>query len=186
MLHFKLRQVSFPFRELVALIPAHGSLWDVGCGLGNLAKLLRDRNPKQEIYVFDIDPQKLKVKGLRWGEPKSTVETITLIDVLYLMTDAQKIALLRKLFKKLKPGGQLLIATVPEEKTWDYCLAWLQEWIMVKLLNKTKSQEKVINFETEEWLGNTLIQLGFRQIKRYQLPRTLFFWHKHVLFISYK
>lgn len=186
MLHFKLRQISFPFKELMQLIPAHGSLWDVGCGLGNLAKLLGQRNPQQEIYVFDIDAKKLQVENLRWGEPKPLVNTITLIDVLYLMTDTQKLKLLKKLFKKLKRGGQLFVAIVPQEKSWGYYLAWLQEWVMVKLVSKTKSEQGVINFETERWLTTKLKRVGFRKIKRYQLPRTLFFWHKHVLFVARK
>lgn len=185
-LHYYLRQVSFPFKELVNLIPAHGSVWDVGCGLGHLVQLLVTRNKQQEIYAFDIDPKKLRVVGAKWGMPKRRVNIITLIDVLYLMTDTQKVKLLKKLFQKLKQGGKLFIATVPKEKTWGYCLAWFQEWIMVRVLKKTKSREKMINFETESWLRKTLIQLGFRQMKRYQLLGTLFFWHKHVVFIATK
>lgn len=183
MLHFKLRQISFPFKELVNLIPANGSVWDVGCGFGHLVYLLVTRNKQQEIYAFDIDPKKLRVVGVKWGMPKRQVNIITLIDVLYLMTDTQKLKLLEKLFKKLKRGGQLFVAIVPKEKSWRYYLAWLQEWIMVKLVGKTKSQQGVINFETEKWLTTKLKRVGFKKIKRYQLPRTLFFWHKHVLFV---
>ena len=186
MLHFKLRQVSFPFNELVKLIPQRGKLWDVGCGFGHLVKLLAIRNKRQEIYAFDVDSTKLRVFGVKWGVPKLRVEIITLIDVLYLMTNIQKLRLLQKLFKKLKQGGKLIIAIVPKEPSWRYYLAWLQEWVMVKLLSKTKSKEKIINFEIENWLRRKLRYLSFRQIKRHQLPRTLFFWHKHVVFVATK
>ena len=185
-LHYKLRQVSFPFDELVKLIPRRGKLWDVGCGFGHLVKLLLQRNPRQKIYAFDIDSTKLRVSGVKRGVPKSRVKTITLIDVLYLMTDGQKIKLLQKLFNKLQRGGKLIIAIVPKDRSWQYYLAWLQEWVMVKLLGKTESKEKAINFETENWLRQNLDHIGFRQIKRYQLPRTLFFWHKHVVFVATK
>jgi hypothetical protein len=130
-LHYYLRQVSFPFKDLVKLIPTKGNLWNVGCGFGHLVKLL-----------------------------------------------------LQKLFAKLRRGGKLFIATVPKESSWRYYLAWLQEWVMVKLLGKTVSKERVINFETEKWLRMSLRQIGFRGIRRYQLSATLFFWHKHVVFVS--
>ena len=186
MLHYKLRQVSFPFADLVKLIPQKGSLWDVGCGFGHLVKLLATRNKRQEIYAFDIDSTKLRVSGVKWEVPKSRVEIITLIDVLYLLTDTEKINLLQSLFRKLKAGGKLFIATVPKEPSWRYYLAWLQEWVMVKLLGKTESKAGVINFEIEDWLRQKLKQMGFRQIKRYRLPTTLFFWHKHVVLVATK
>lgn len=186
MLHWWLRQISFPFNDLMKLIPKSGTVWDVGCGLGNLAKLLLHRNSEQEIYVFDIDAKKLRVKNLKWGVPGSKVNTITLIDVLYLMTDIQKVKLLGMLFNKLKRGGKLIIAIVPKEKSWRYWAAWLQEWVMVRLLSKTKSREKVINFETESWMRQILRQIGFKKLRRYKLSDTLFFWHKHVVFVATK
>ena len=171
-----------------------GRLLDVGCGFGYLVKLLAERNRGQEIYAVDVDPEKLRVakarlenfKNVKWGVPKSQVNVITVIDVLYLMTDAKKIKLLEKLFKKLKRGGKLFVATVPKEKSWGYYSAWLQEWLMVKVLGKTKSKESIINFETENWLRQKLRQLRFMRVRRYKLPRTLFFWHKHVVCVATK
>lgn len=194
MLHFKLRQVSFPFYQLVKIIPKQGKLLDVGCGFGYLIKLLAERNSQQNIFGYDISPEKIRVAGrllrkyknVRLSWPKSKVDIITVIDVLYLLTDSQKLKLLRKLGRKLRRAGKLIIATVPKEPSWEYYLAWLQEWLMVKLLGKTESQEKVISFETENWLRQKLQQAGFRQVKRYQLPGTLFFWHKHVVFVATK
>lgn len=186
MLHYYLRQVSFPFAALVKLIPQQGRLLDIGCGFGHLIKLLATRNKQQGIYAFDVDPGKLRVTNVKWGIPRSRVKTVTLIDVLYLLSDAQKIKLLRQSWRKLEPGGKLVIAIVPKEQSWRYWLAWLQEWIMVKLLAKTQSAEKIINFETEKWLRAALRQAGFRRIKRHELPMTIFFWHRHVVFAASK
>ncbi|OGY18976.1 MAG: hypothetical protein A2784_03535 [Candidatus Chisholmbacteria bacterium RIFCSPHIGHO2_01_FULL_48_12] len=199
MLHLKLRQISFPFKELVELIPDRGKLLDVGCGFGYLLKLLAEKDDKRKLLGFDISANKISL-GTKlvkpyaniWlypagrNLPRVKVRVITLIDVLYLLDLTQKTKLLRQLYNRLDRGGKLLVATVPKDQSWRYYLAWLQEWVMVKGLARTKSAVGVIEFETRHWLKQQLRQIGFRQVKEYQLPDTLLPWQKHVVFIATK
>ena len=184
---------------MVELIPDRGKLLDVGCGFGYLLKLLAEKDDKRKLLGFDISANKISL-GTKlvkpyaniWlypagrNLPRVKVRVITLIDVLYLLDLTQKTKLLRQLYNRLDRGGKLLVATVPKDQSWRYYLAWLQEWVMVKGLARTKSAVGVIEFETRHWLKQQLRQIGFRQVKEYQLPDTLLPWQKHVVFIATK
>lgn len=191
-IHWWLRWWSFPFAAALKFVPKAGTIIDFGCGFGILSWLLRKRGHR--IWALDISSDKRRVakRLLKYYKnilivkelPEAKVDAIAILDVLYLMPEGEKVKLLKLLIRQLKPRGKLLISYVPKERSWSYYLAWLQEWLMVKVLKVTKGKD--INFETEAWLKQQLLRVGFKRVRCQKLSRTLFFWHKHVLFVSYK
>ena len=195
--HVWIRRWSFPFKQLLALMPRRGKLLDVGCGFGYLLSLVAEQNPRRRLIGCDISEAKIQVAKRLLGNyhqirlysggvdlPMIKAQVITLIDVLYLLNDADKERLIRKLLGRLEKKGKLLIAIVPKEVSWRYWSAWVQEWIMVRLLNRTTSQAGMINFETEGWLRRCLLKCGFKSLRRYELPTCWPFVHKHILFMA--
>ncbi len=199
-IHIAFRLISFPFKELLPIIPSKGVLVDIGCGFGILSYLLA-YSRKDKILAFDPAKNKIAVAQRLLAEFKHVViypaqsklpvfkphpEVITLLDVLYLLPTLEKKALLINLFTQLKPGGKLLVAIVPKERTFRYLAAWLQEAIMVRVLGGTFSRKQQINFETTSWMKGTLTKIGFKKIYLHCLPTPWPFFHHHLLFVAQK
>jgi 2-polyprenyl-3-methyl-5-hydroxy-6-metoxy-1,4-benzoquinol methylase len=112
---------------LAALVPAHGALLDIGCGLGLLAHVLRQAGQQQPYLGVDIDADKI-ARAQRAGAQAALTDarfdcldasatlpdhhgSVTLLDVLqYLPADAQA-GLLHAAATRVAPGGRLVIRT---------------------------------------------------------------------------
>ncbi len=193
-LHWWWRWQSFPFRAVVPFIPAKRVIVDLGCGFGILTQLLAQERSRK-IIAIDIAEKKLAVARQRlqnyhnvtvtktWSKIKADV--VIIVDVLYLLSNKEKQKLLKKVATQFRPQ-KLIIAFVPKELSWQYWLALMQEWVMVRGLRLTQSEKGVINFETVKWLRGAVRQCGFNKIKLVRLPTPWPWWHKHLLAIAHR
>jgi 2-polyprenyl-6-hydroxyphenyl methylase/3-demethylubiquinone-9 3-methyltransferase len=145
------RHVLAPMGRIAAEAPARGRMLDLGCGHGLFANLLATSGPEREILGVDPSAEKLKVarrssRGLpnvryQHGRVDDITETgfdaITILDVLYLLPDEQKLAVLRRCRELLAPGGRLLLKTNDTQPWWKYGVVRAEEELMVRALGLT-------------------------------------------------
>ena len=150
--HLALRLRSFPWdRVLPALLP-DADLLDVGCGPGLLAFLL-ERAGFSGRYL-GLDPDERKVERARRfpGEtsrrrfgvgsvekaPAGAARQAVILDVLYLVPEAERPAFVRGAARALVPGGLLVAVTSGGGPRWKRALDRLQERTAVRLLGLTR------------------------------------------------
>ncbi|MGE4062472.1 MAG: class I SAM-dependent methyltransferase [Rhodospirillaceae bacterium] len=138
------RRMLAPLGAIAARVPAEGRLLDVGCGHGLFSLALAAADPSRKIVGIDPSPAKISV-AVRAGKSFANVEfregvveslegerfaAITVLDVLYLLPDAQKKSLLAACCGLLAPGGTLVLKTNDTHPAWKYRVARAQERLM--------------------------------------------------------
>jgi len=143
-----------PFEQLLALIPPHASVLDVGCGGGLFLFLTASLNSTATGVGIDLSPssiafaqrnvsvnpglqprlqfQVLDATG-RW--PVSRFDVVSLVDVLHHVPPERQIEVLQEALAHLNPGGLLLYKDMCDSPWWlatanrvhDLLLA--QQWI---------------------------------------------------------
>jgi 2-polyprenyl-3-methyl-5-hydroxy-6-metoxy-1,4-benzoquinol methylase len=138
------RHMLAPLAAIAARVPPAGSLLDVGCGHGLFSLALASADPSRRIVGVDPSPAKISA-AQRAGRPfgnlqfrEGVVESVqgedfavvTVLDVLYLLPDAQKKSLLAACRRLLTPQGTLLLKTNDTHPAWKYRVARMQEKLM--------------------------------------------------------
>jgi len=167
-IYLKARGWSCPLERVVGHIPATGSILDLGCGAGILARMAALKSPEARVLGVDPDPAKIRLAGKGASLPNLSYELrepalprqgeafdcICIVDVLYLMPLPAQRELLRRSAQALRPGGRLLVKCMDTGKRLK--LAWerMQETLSVRLLHLTKGcvTEYAAPLETARWI----------------------------------
>ncbi|MCP4638987.1 MAG: class I SAM-dependent methyltransferase, partial [bacterium] len=127
------------YRGLDALVPEHGHILDIGCGVGIAANLLANRSITRTVHGIDSDEAKIHVaKVSARGRPSVTLETadalsadlpradaVLLIDVLHYWTPENQRRLIERACAALAPGGVLVFRDALAEDNRAYrATAW--------------------------------------------------------------
>jgi 2-polyprenyl-6-hydroxyphenyl methylase/3-demethylubiquinone-9 3-methyltransferase len=145
------RHLLAPLGRIATEMPPRGRILDLGCGHGLFANLLATSGPEREILGVDPSAEKLKVArrssrgrpNVRYhlGRVEDVGETgfdaISILDVLYLLPDDQKLAVLRRCRELLAPVGTLLLKTNDTQPWWKYGVVRAEEELMVRALGLT-------------------------------------------------
>lgn len=190
-LHLMIRRVTCPFDKVVDAVPMGDGLHaDVGCGHGILLALLRRRRAEGLLLGLDIDRAKIRqaksvlMDGIdfRCGtvdelQPGS-VDSISVVDVLYLMPEPVKVGFLRACARALKPGGTLVVKALVCTPGWKHRVIRLQEYAMVRVFRITKGE--TVNIPPPGALAALIRNAGFtepevtRLDRGYPYPHSLF------------
>lgn len=196
-----LRLLSCPFDELITLLPKAGKLLDFGCGYGILTLLLEKRGFDGKIVGIDLDQERIATARKATKAYKNITfvndtldslkihqrfSTITIIDVLYLLPNSEKLKVLKKAHVLLSTGGKLLIKINDRDTSLPYFLTWLQEKMTVQLLKKTATRYSDLYFESPVELSRWLNECGFKIEKIVKLQTPFPFFHPHHLVIAVK
>jgi 2-polyprenyl-3-methyl-5-hydroxy-6-metoxy-1,4-benzoquinol methylase len=160
--HLKVRLHRCPYDMIAGRLPGSGSCLDIGCGFGHFAWYLFESGCPLRCTGIDVDPHKITVArstraGL-CGVPGKTppdfllgtpgslglhgqYDAITIIDVLYLLPWPMQAGLLEWCFTHLsKTADAVCVVKNPDTNAGVRLFRpYLQEWIMVRLLRKTRS-----------------------------------------------
>ncbi len=189
-LHVMIRRVTCPFDRVVDKVPAGGLHADVGCGHGVLLALLHRRSPDGAFLGLDIDRRKIDQARrcaldrieYRCGvvddlEPGS-FDSMSVVDVLYLMTDSGKAQFLKACARALKPGGTFVVKALVDTPRWKHRLIVLEEHVMVRIFKITKGE--TIRIPSPCVLAGMIRKAGFTEPevigldRGYPYPHSLF------------
>jgi trans-aconitate 2-methyltransferase len=109
-----------PALDLMAQMPlqACAAIWDLGCGPGNITKMLAERWPQAEVSGFDSSPEMLAkaraIKGIAWMQGDiAQWQTPVPADLIFsnaaLHWVPDHARLFPRLVAQLKPGGVLAV-----------------------------------------------------------------------------
>ena len=180
-LHTALRVWTAPLDEVVALIPRQGRLLEVGCGHGLISNEVAMRDPGVSVLGIDLALSKIMaakatVSGranieFRLGVLEEIEETgfdaVALVDVLYLVIKDEWPEFLRTCFRKLKPGGTLVLKEIGTKPRWKFERLKLQEFVSTRVIRITKGES--VHFESAQDLRARLVDTGFSNVTLQQL-----------------
>ncbi len=138
------RRLLAPLATIARHVPLQGPVLDVGCGHGLMSLALACADPTRRVVGIDPSPAKIDV-ARRAGRPFGNLDfraefveavtgeafaAITVLDVLYLLPDAQKRSLLAACRRLLRSDGVLVLKTNDTHPAWKYAVARAQEKAM--------------------------------------------------------
>jgi len=152
-IHVRVRWATCPMQAVAASIPAEGRILEVGCGHGLLANYLAlESGPgRREVHGIDIDGPKIEAARRAAGTsgasfsspppgrlPEGPWDAIAIVDVLYLLSEADQRLLLRDCAAGLAPDGVLVVKEMSPSPRWKAAWNRIQETLAVRLLGITE------------------------------------------------
>jgi SAM-dependent methyltransferase len=175
--HTVVRWWTAPFADLELEVPLAGPVLEVGCGHGVFAAYLAITGRARQVVGVDVDVEKVAVaqeaaSRLGVGEADLRVEltdgpvprheggwrSIVIADVLYLLGDEGRRALLDDCVDALAPGGLLVVKEVDTVPRWKARLATVQEVLATRVARITEGTG--VEFATPRSLADHLEARG--------------------------
>lgn len=197
-LHTRLRWWWCPLGAVDAAVPAVGDVLEVGCGHGLVALHLALSSPARSVTGVDIDEAKIVeavaasgrltpgtasvrfeavAAGYRPG-PGDAWDAVVMVDVLYLLAEADQRELVEAAAATIRPGGAVVLKEMALEPRWK--LAWnrFQETLATKVFRITESVGAGLTFvppvEMAGWLAGAGLDVETRRVDRgYPWPHHL-------------
>jgi 2-polyprenyl-6-hydroxyphenyl methylase/3-demethylubiquinone-9 3-methyltransferase len=194
-LFVRARWASAPLEAFCSRVPS-GLIAEVGCGHGLLTALLAVDRPDRRLVGVDPDPRKIAWASLGPGtlanvllrqgnieclspEFDGRLDAIVIADVLYLLPVSEWVKFLARCRLLLRPGGWLLLKETEARSSWKYLKCVAQEWVMVKLLQRTRDSGG-LNLKPRAYVEELLRQTGFELREVVDLSRG--YTTPHILF----
>ncbi|MCX6340303.1 MAG: class I SAM-dependent methyltransferase [Candidatus Aureabacteria bacterium] len=194
-LHNKIRYLTCPFDRIEPLVPAAGSIYDLGCGHGLFSLYLALTSARRTVIGCDISEDKISIarqaaRNIHNVEFRHVdilnfallpAEAILLIDVLYLFSPGDQDRIIGACYTNLKPGGLLLVKTTDTSPRWKYAWAYAQEVLAVKILGITNGQR--VQFRSQEEFAKIFSALHLHvHVERIDNG----YLHPHILYVCRK
>lgn len=109
--------------------------------------------------------------------PDGPFDCVTILDVLYHMSDADKQRVLRECLRVLNPGGRLVVKELDTQPAWKVIPSRLQEMISVRLVNLTHGDR--LHFQPVEALAEAAAAVGFESVEVLRVDQG--YLHPHVV-----
>ncbi|MDC0709431.1 class I SAM-dependent methyltransferase [Stigmatella sp. ncwal1] len=196
--HVRARAFSAPLEAVARRAPPGATIADVGCGHGLLSALLALEDSDRQ--VFGVDPDARKVRWASTGPGRlpnvhievGTVEHLAaaregqfdaavVCDVLYLLPEERWLGFLSTVRRLLRPGGRLLLKEAEGDGSWKHYKCLAQEWVMVKLLRRTKAGG-ALALKPRETLQALLRQAGLEVCETVEMAQG--YTTPHILYVS--
>lgn len=167
------RHLLAPLERVAEHAPHTGRILDLGCGHGLFSNLLALGHSDREILGVDPSLAKIEIarrssqglSNVRYAQGTANdveergFQAISILDVLYLLTDEKKLDVLRACRVRLADDGVLLLKTNDTRPVWKYAVVRAEEELMVRVIGFTYGGE--VHFRgVPEYLG-LLREAGF-------------------------
>lgn len=125
-------------------VPQSGAVVDLGCGRGLFANLLVESAPGRDVLGIDPDPRRIAVArlterpGLRFrvGDALDAelpaCDAVTLIDVLYLLPEADQRRVVARAAAAVRPGGRLVVYAQERRADPRFWVGFAQELVATR------------------------------------------------------
>lgn len=192
-LFVRLRYLLSPLEVLENWVPREGNILDLGCGHGLFTAYMAMRAPSRNI--LGVDPSSAKIEVAR--RTQSTVpnvhyilgniddvlkdkpfDTITIVDVLYLLPEARQREILETCHRLLSDSGVLVLKTQDTRPRWRFLWTYMQESVVVGL--GVTLGDKGLHFMSATKARQILEETGFL-VEYHRLPSRIFY--PNVVFI---
>ncbi len=195
-LFVRLRHLLSPLEILEDKVPQAGNILDVGYGHGLFTNYMALRARPRNIVGIDPSVAKFKVAKKTEGRVPNvhyilgdiadvvehgSFDAITIVDVLYLLPEAEQKEILRACYQLLSDSGVLLLKTQDTKPLWRFILTYVQETVMVNL--KLTLGGKKLHFLPAPKTREILEAAGF-SVEYFKLPSSLFY--PHIVFVCKK
>jgi 2-polyprenyl-3-methyl-5-hydroxy-6-metoxy-1,4-benzoquinol methylase len=195
-LHMAIRWRVCPLPAIAAHVPGQGVIVDLGCGHGLFAQLLARESAARTVIGIDLDSDKialaqtLYLPNLRFiaGDVADTdlppAQSVTILDLMYLVPYPAQERLLAACAEKLAPGGVIVLKEMAERPRWKVWLNWLEETLAVRVLRITASDDSGSFYFRSRAAWQALFdRLGFAVET---VPLDKGYYHPHVVFLARK
>ena len=187
-LFLKLRHLLSPLEILENWVPKEGNILDVGCGHGLFTNYMALRAPSRNIV--GVDPSISKIEVARRTESRvpnvhyilgdindalkhEPFDAITIVDVLYLLPEAEQREILRACYQLLNDSGILVVKAQDTKPRWRFLWTYIQEKVMVGLVKLTLGDRK-LHFLPAQKTRQILEEAGF-SVEYFSLPSRIFY-----------
>jgi len=155
-------------------VPVKGKVVDLGCGHGLFTNLLSLCSPDRELIGIDLAPEKIEVAQATVGNRKNIefitgdifdtgipeCDSITIVDVLYLLPRSEQLRILKECARSLNPGGTLVWKAQERRPRWKYAVTWCQEMLTTSS-GVTRGRRGRLTFLSREEATADLETAGF-------------------------
>lgn len=192
----RLRHLLSPLEILEKRVPKEGNILDLGCGHGLFTNYMALREHSRIVVGIDPSIAKFKVAKKTEGRVPNVhyilgdvfdavehglFDAITIVDVLYLLTEEKQREILRTCYQLLSNSGVLLLKTQDTKPLWRFILTYIQEMVMVNM--KLTYGGKKLYFMPAQKTRQILEEAGF-SVECLKLPGN--FFYPHIAFVCRK
>ena len=157
--HVRARWWTAPLPAVERHLPVAGRILEVGSGHGLLSLYIALCSRARSVVGIDIDAHKVTLaeaaaarfdpgeaqvefSAVGPGElPAGPFDAIVINDVLYLMPDAARRAVLDGCIERLDPDGVLVVKELDVRPRWKYLVGHVQELVATRVLRYTQGDE---------------------------------------------
>ncbi len=186
-LHILGRFLSAPFLRTLDAIPPGSRVLDIGAGHGMLARLIAE-DPAASVVALEPDLRKMlgayrhprvrRVAGLDEAI-RGTFDVVTLYDVLYRIPPAERDALFRRIYARVRPGGTFVLKDIDPSLRLKFRWNQFQENVADKLGLSLGDQ---FSNDTIGEITERMTRAGFTGLEWKRIDRG--YPHGHILYTA--
>lgn len=166
--YISLRWRLCPFEEIEKYLPDSGIILDIGCGYGLLSNFLAFKSNRRRVIGIDNSQKRLEIAKSTVGNrfniafiqedinnlKLSNCQGAAISDVLHHLSEENFNSLLVEIYKKLEPGGKLIIEEVDNKPFLKYLSNLFIDHVLYP--------NQKINFRPVSYWKKLLEKIGFQ------------------------
>jgi cyclopropane fatty-acyl-phospholipid synthase-like methyltransferase len=188
--HAFIRFLTCPFLRTLDVLPPGGRMLEIGAGHG-IYGYFAARDASRRVFAVEPDLRKTvhdhHAPGVRWiaafdDAIRGAFDAIVIYDATYRMPVDYRVALFRRVFARLRPGGTFVLKDMDPEHRLKMAWARAQEWLSDHILGVSLGSGFI--YQTRAEVRKTLGELGFEDIEERAIDRG--YPHPHFIYTAKK